>query len=71
MTQDGVLYSYSLARRQFIDGVVLHQPNGGDLRPLEFKRPSQIIFTAPDGQIFFLAEPFDDSPVPSPSTASK
>lgn len=62
MTQDGVLYSYSLARRQFIDGVVLHQPNGGDLRPLEFKRPSQIIFTAPDGQIFFLAEPFDDSP---------
>ena len=62
MTQDGVLYSYSLARKQFIDGVVLRGPDGGNLRPLEFKRPSQIIFTAPDGQIFFFAEPFDDSP---------
>ena len=61
MTQDGVLYSYSLARKQFIDGVVLHQPDGGNLRLMEFKRPSQIIFTAPDGQIFFLAEPFTDT----------
>ncbi len=58
MTQDGVLYSYSIAQRQFIDGAMLQGPSS-DARLMEFKRPSQIIFTSPDGQIFFLTEPFE------------
>jgi hypothetical protein len=59
MTQDGALYSYSLAQRRFVDGLRLRTPGGEDIRPIEFKRPSEIIFTAPDGQIFFLTEPLE------------
>lgn len=60
MTQDGVLYSYHLARREFIDGVVLKTAAGRPIRLLEFKRPSQVIFTSPDGQIFFHHEVVND-----------
>jgi hypothetical protein len=59
MTQDAMLYTYDIAQRQFVDAAVLRAPSGGDIRPIEFKRPSEIIFTSPDGQIFFLTEPFD------------
>ncbi len=59
MTQDGAIYSYSLAQRRFVDGLRLRTPGGEDIRPIEFKRPSEIIFTAPDGQIFFLTEPLE------------
>ena len=59
LTQDGVLYSYGITRKQFADGLVLTTPSGGPVQPMEFHRPSEIIFTAPDGQIFFLTAPFD------------
>lgn len=61
MTQDGVLYSYSIAQQQFMDAAVLRGPSDAPIQLLEFKRPSQNIFTSPDGQIFFLTEPFDKS----------
>jgi hypothetical protein len=60
MTQDAVLYTYSIAQRQFVDGLVLRTPSGNAVQPAEFHRPSEIIFAAPDGQIFFLAAPFDE-----------
>lgn len=62
LTQDGALYSYSLAHRRFVDGLRLRHADGADVRPLEFKRPSEIIFTAPDGQIFFGTEPSTANP---------
>ena len=57
MTQDAVLYSYHLAQPRFVDGIILRGTSDTDVRPVEFKRPSEIIFTAPDGQIFFLTGP--------------
>ena len=48
MTQNSDLYTYSIAQKKFIDGLSL---GGGS--PIEFHRPSEIIFTSPDGQIFF------------------
>ena len=59
MTQDGVLYTYSIAQKQFIDGLVPRTPAGNAIQPLEFHRPSEIIFSAPNGQIFFVTAPFD------------
>ena len=59
MTHDAMLYTYDIAQKQFVDAAVLRTPSGGDIRPMEFKRPSEIIFTSPDGQIFFLTEPYD------------
>ncbi|HEV7404172.1 MAG TPA: hypothetical protein VGO11_14625 [Chthoniobacteraceae bacterium] len=61
MTQAGELYSYHLARREFVDGVDLRTTAGGKIRLLEFKRPSQVIFTSPDGRIFFHHERLDDN----------
>lgn len=57
LTQDGVLYSHAIAQKQFIDGLVLIEPSGGPIRLMEFHRPSEILFTSPDGGIFFLAAP--------------
>jgi hypothetical protein len=56
MTQDGVLFSYSIAQKQFVDAVAPRGPSGAPIQLIEFKRPSEVIFTSPDGQIFFLAE---------------
>jgi len=59
MTHDGVLYSYNIAQKRFVDAATLRGASGAEIHMLEFKRPSQVIFTSPDGQIFFLTEPFD------------
>ena len=58
MTQDGVLYTYCIVQKQFIDGLVLRTPSGNAIQPLEFHRPSEILFAAPNGQIFFLTAAF-------------
>ncbi len=56
MTQDGVLYSYHIAQNQFVDAAALRGSSGAPIKLIEFKRPSEIIFTSPDGQIFFVSE---------------
>ena len=54
LTQDGVLYTYEIATKRFVDGLVIEEPDGRPVNLLEFHRPCEIIFTSPDGQIFFL-----------------
>jgi hypothetical protein len=54
MTEAG-LYTYSIAQKQFIDGIRLRTPGGDPIQPLAFKRPGELMLPAPDGQLFFLA----------------
>ncbi len=59
MRPDGVLYTYSIAQKQFIEGLRLTAPSGSPVNLIGFKRPSACIFASPDGQIFFLTGPAD------------
>jgi hypothetical protein len=51
----GVLHTYSLAQRRFVDGVQLRTDNDEPIRLLSFSRPSATLWTSPNGQIFFVA----------------
>jgi len=57
LTQDGVLYSWGIAHKQFTDGLVLTAPSGAPVQPMEFHRPSEFLFASPDGQLFVLTAP--------------
>jgi hypothetical protein len=57
LTSDGTLYSYSIATKQFIDGVHLQTPDGVAVATIGFRRPGEHIITAPDGGQFFLTAP--------------
>jgi hypothetical protein len=59
MKPDGVLYTYGIAQKQFVDGLVLTNSSGDPIAPMGFKRPSGYIFASPDGQIFFATGPVD------------
>ena len=51
----GAVHTYSLAQQRFMDGVQLRTEADERIRLLSFSRPSETIWTAPNGQIFFLA----------------
>jgi hypothetical protein len=57
LLDDGSLYTYSIAQKQFIDGVKLQSPDGDAVATIGFRRPGEQIITSPDGQLFFLAGP--------------
>jgi len=57
LTSDGTLYSYSIAAKQFVDGVRLKTPSGGSVATIGFRRPGEQIITSPDGGQFFLTAP--------------
>ena len=59
MKPDGDLYTYGIAQKQFIDGLVVTTSSGSPINLMGFKRPSAYIFASPDGQIFFLTGPAD------------
>jgi len=59
LTKGGTLYSYNIARKQFVDGIRLKTPGGDNVSVTEFRRPGEAILTAPDGQLFFVASPED------------
>lgn len=51
----GHVHAYSVAQRRFVDGVLLRRPSGASFKILGFSRPSETLWTAPDGQMFFSA----------------
>ncbi len=51
----GAVHTYHLAQQRFMDGVQLRTEADERIRLLSFNRPSETIWTAPNGQIFFLA----------------
>lgn len=51
----GRVYSYHLKTRAWIDGVQLQAPAGQTLQMLGFDGPSEDLWTAPSGQLFFHA----------------
>lgn len=53
LQQNGMLWSYHIRGRQFVDAVRLVAPNGQPITPLEFTRPSASLWTSPSDQIFF------------------
>jgi hypothetical protein len=57
LTSNGSLYSYSIAAKQFIDGVRLQTPAGDAVATIGFRRPGEQIITSPDGGQFFLTAP--------------
>lgn len=57
LTDDATLYTWSIAQRQFIDGIKLRQPAGDAVKTLGFRRPGENILTAPNGQLFILTAP--------------
>ena len=57
LTDDATLYTWSIARRQFIDGIRLCHPSGEAMATLGFRRPGEKIITAPDGSLFILSAP--------------
>jgi len=57
LTEDGTLYTYSIAGKQFIDGVKIKTQAGEAAATIGFRRPGENIITAPDGQQFFLTAP--------------
>jgi len=57
LTDDGTLYSYSIAAKQFVDGVRLKTPAGDAVATIGFRRPGEQIITSPDGGQFFLTAP--------------
>ncbi len=57
LANDGTLYSYSIAAKQFIDGVRLQTPAGGAVATIGFRRPGEHIITSPDGGQFFVTAP--------------
>jgi len=57
LTEDGTLYTYSIAQKQFIDGVKMKSPDGDAVAMIGFRRPGEKILTAPDGQQFILTAP--------------
>lgn len=52
---DGTLHTYRVASRTFRDGVRLRTAADQPVVPLETTRPSTLLWTAPDGRIFFAA----------------
>ncbi|MDX1944949.1 MAG: hypothetical protein SFU86_06045 [Pirellulaceae bacterium] len=59
LQQNGDCYSYSLARQKFVDALHLQLSGGEAVRPISFDRPSAYLWTAPTGQLFFLAAGHD------------
>lgn len=59
LSNDGTLYSYSIATKQFIDGVRSKTPAGDAVATIGFRRPGEQIITSPDGGLFFLTAPAD------------
>ncbi len=59
LTNDGALHSYSIAAKQFIDGVRLQTPAGDAVATIGFRRPGEQIITSPDGGQFFVTAPAD------------
>jgi hypothetical protein len=57
LTEDGTLYTYSIAGKQFIDGVKIKTQAGEAVATIGFRRPGENIITSPDGQQFFLTAP--------------
>lgn len=57
LTEDGTLYTYSIAAKQFIDGIKIKSPDGDAVATIGFRRPGENIITSPDGQQFFLTAP--------------
>ncbi|MFM7111992.1 MAG: hypothetical protein ACKO26_12675 [Planctomycetota bacterium] len=51
----GHVHTYSVAQRRFVDGVLLRRSSGASFKMLGFSRPSETLWTAPDGQMFFSA----------------
>lgn len=59
LTDDATLYTYSIASRQFIDGLRMTTSAGDTAATIGFRRPGETILTSPDGQQFFLTVPAD------------
>jgi hypothetical protein len=57
LSNDGTLYSYSIAAKRFIDGVRLKSPHGDSVATIGFRRPGEQIITAPDGGQFIFTAP--------------
>ncbi len=57
LTDDGSLHSYSIATKQFLDGVRVTTPAGDPVATIGFRRPGEKIITAPNGGQFFLTAP--------------
>ena len=57
LTNDATLYTYSLAAKQFVDGIQLRTPAGDAVATIGFRRPGEQIITSPDGGHFFLTAP--------------
>ena len=57
LMDNGSLYTYSIAQKQFIDGVKLKTSDGDAVETIGFRRPGENILTSPNGQLFFLVAP--------------
>lgn len=57
LSNDGTLYSYSIATKQFVDGVRVKTPTDDAVATIGFRRPSEQIIPSPDGGRFFLTTP--------------
>ncbi|WP_395716205.1 hypothetical protein [Prosthecobacter sp.] len=55
LTDDATLYTWSIAQRQFIDGIKLRTHAGEAVTTLSFRRPGEKIITSPDGRFFILS----------------
>lgn len=55
LQEDGVLQTFSVAQQRFVDGLQLRNASDQPLRLPEFIRPSGLIWSAPNGQLFFHA----------------
>ncbi|MFO1045577.1 MAG: WD40 repeat domain-containing protein [Planctomycetaceae bacterium] len=63
LTDDGTLYTCSIAQKQFVDGLKLRNVSGDAVTTMSFRRPGERIITAPGGQLFILTAPSSSDPV--------
>ena len=50
----GVVHTYSLAQRRFVDGVQLEAAGQSSVQLVSFSRPSAHLWSSPNGRMFFL-----------------
>jgi hypothetical protein len=48
----GMFHTWSIAQRQFVDGMKLCDASGKAITPLQYTRPGTSLWSAPDGRVF-------------------